>query len=140
MYCPNRECPDFQEDGVPGEYVDTVSVCPKCGATLVAEWPPAQPAGEPLHPEAAEVGSEACAVELIPRGALVALAAFDYPDETEPFVAALEKAGISVFQFIDDGRDFEDRGGVQTCTRLLVPESQAERAKIVLRETDYDGR
>ena len=93
MYCPNHECPDFQEDGVPGEYVDTVSVCPKCGAVLVAEWPPAQP------PE-------------------------------------LENAGITVFQFIDDGRDFEDRGGMQPCTRLLVPESQSARAIVVLRETE----
>jgi hypothetical protein len=66
----------------------------------------------------------------------VALAAFDYPDETEPLVAALENAGITVFQFIDDGRDFEDRGGMQPCTRLLVPESQSARAIVVLRETE----
>ena len=136
MYCPNRECPDFQDDGVPGEYVDTVSVCPKCGAALVAEWPPARAPEEPPLPAETEGESEACAVEMIPRGPLVALAAFDYPDETEPFVAALENAGITVFQFIDDGRDFEDRGSAQTCTRLLVPESQAARALVVLRESE----
>jgi hypothetical protein len=136
VYCPNHECPDFQEDGVPGEYVDTVSVCPKCGAVLVAEWPPAQPPEEPPLPASADGESEACAVDPIPRGALVALAAFDYPDETEPLVAALENAGITVFQFIDDGRDFEDRGGMQPCTRLLVPESQSARAIVVLRETE----
>jgi len=91
VYCPNHECPDFQEDGVPGEYVDTVSVCPKCGAVLVAEWPPAQPPEEPPLPASAD---------------------------------------------IDDGRDFEDRGGMQPCTRLLVPESQSARAIVVLRETE----
>jgi len=67
----------------------------------------------------------------------VALAAFDYPDETEPLVAALENAGNHrPSQFIDDGRDFEDRGGMQPCTRLLVPESQSARAIVVLRETE----
>ncbi|MBZ5587666.1 MAG: hypothetical protein LAO05_03815 [Acidobacteriia bacterium] len=136
MYCPNRECPDFQEDGVPGEYLDTVSICPKCGAALVAEWPPAEAPREPLIPSAPEEEGATCAVEQLPRGPLVALAAFDYPDETEPFVAALEKAGIAVFQFIDDGRDFEDRGGIQTCTRLLVPESQAARATVVLKQVE----
>jgi len=136
VYCPNRECPDFLEDGAPGEYVDTVTVCPKCGAALVAAWPPQatreEPAPEPVEAE----GDESCAPEALPRGPLVALAAFDYPDETEPFVAALEQAGLTVFQFIDDGRDFEDRGSVGTCTRLLVPESQLARAQAVLKATE----
>ena len=136
MYCPNRDCPDMQEDGVPGEYLDTVTVCPKCGTTLVAEFPAEAPPAEPALPATEEEASEACPAELFPRGPLVALAAFDYPDETEPFVAALERAGITVFQFIDDGRDFEDRGGVPTCTRILVPESQAARARAVLQQVE----
>lgn len=137
MYCPNRECPDFLEDGVPGEYVDTVTVCPKCGAALVAECPP-QVSPEESGPEAAAAeGDEVCAVEALPRGPLVALAAFDYPDETEPFIAALEQAGIAVFQFIDDGRDFQDRSGIPTCTRLLVPENQVKQALAIVHAVEF---
>ena len=35
MFCPNPECIDVQESGKPGEYVDGVTVCPKCGTLLV---------------------------------------------------------------------------------------------------------
>jgi hypothetical protein len=37
MFCPNPECPDLIEGGVRGEYVVGVTVCPRCGSTLVAE-------------------------------------------------------------------------------------------------------
>ncbi len=139
MYCPNRECPDFVEDGAPGEYVETVTVCPKCGAVLVAEFPPERPEAEPSAPEDGGEDATPCGALPLPRGTLVALAAFDYPDETGPFVAALERAGVAVFQFLDDGRDFEDRGGVATCTRLLVPESQASEALAVLRRVEANA-
>ena len=39
MYCPNRECPDFKQTGVPGEFVEDVTVCPFCGSALVKEMP-----------------------------------------------------------------------------------------------------
>jgi hypothetical protein len=45
---------------------------------------------------------------------------------------ALAAKGITVFQFLDDGRDFQDQQGFQTCTRLLVPESQARLALSLL--------
>ncbi len=137
MYCPNRECPDFLEDGTPGEYVDTVTTCPKCGATLVAEFSAEEAYAGPPAAAPATLDDGPCPVEVVPRGPLVALAAFDYLDETEPFVAALEAAGIAVFQFIDDGRDFQDRGGIATCTRLLVPESQASRALAVVHAVEH---
>jgi hypothetical protein len=35
MFCPNPDCFDRLESGTPGEYVDGVTTCPKCGATLV---------------------------------------------------------------------------------------------------------
>ncbi len=35
MYCPNPECPDLVEGGVRGEYVEGISVCPRCGTGLV---------------------------------------------------------------------------------------------------------
>jgi len=136
VLCPNRECPDFAEDGVPGEYVETVTVCPKCGTPLVAEWPADEPVAEPgVRPPAAE-DLEECPAEPRPRGLLVALAAFDYPDETEAFVAALRAAGIQAFQFLDDARDFQDRGGIATCTRILVPEDRAADAAEVVRRLE----
>jgi hypothetical protein len=77
MWCPNRECPDFVEDGQPGEYVDSVATCPKCGAALVPEWPPVRP---PVRddgdgPGEDEASEGAATVELPER--LVAIAAFD---------------------------------------------------------------
>jgi len=139
VYCPNRECPDFAEDGVPGEYVETVTVCPKCGAALVAEFPAWEGEDEPAAGAPEDEGCVTCPTEPLPRGLLVALAAFDYPDETEPLVAALGEAGIPVFQFLDDGRDFQDRGGVPTCTRLLVPDTQAAQALAILRRIEEAG-
>jgi hypothetical protein len=132
VYCPNRECPDFMEDGAPGEYVDTVVVCPKCGAALVAELPAGEPDRELGVEAVAAEGDEVCPSGVFPLGPLVALAAFDRLEETEPFVEALAQAGVTVFQFIDDGRDFQDRSGIPTCTRLLVPENQAKQALAIL--------
>lgn len=130
MYCPNTECPDFLEDGRPGEYVDTVTVCPKCGAALVPDWPPEteMPANEPAWDEAAADESGPDPTPPPPAGLLVAVAAFDYPDEAQALVAALAERGIVAYQFFDDGRDFADDAGIAHCTRVLVPESQARSA------------
>ena len=135
MWCPNRECPDFVEDGCPGEYVDSVVTCPKCGAALVPERPLTGTHGrprdrEPAGPTLEEEARPAAAAELPER--LVAIAAFDYPDETEPIMQTLLAHGITVFQFLDDGRDFADQQGFATCTRLLVPASQAAAALALL--------
>ncbi len=40
MFCPNPECPDLVDGGVRGEYVDGVTVCPRCGERLVDGIPP----------------------------------------------------------------------------------------------------
>ncbi len=43
MYCTNRECPDFEQSGVAGEYAEPLTVCPVCGAELSPsppEWIP----------------------------------------------------------------------------------------------------
>lgn len=37
MFCPNPECIDVVESGEPGEYVDGVTVCPRCGTALVED-------------------------------------------------------------------------------------------------------
>ena len=142
MFCPNRECPDFVEDGAPGEYVDSVTLCPKCGTTLVADWPPAEqddeePEESVTPPESTErpvVGDAS-----VPDGPLVAVAAYDYPDEAEPLISALVAAGVSVFQFLDDGRDFPDQNDVPACTRVLVPQNQARLAADLLRRVEQEG-
>ncbi len=136
MWCPNRDCPDFLEDGRPGEYVDTVVTCPKCGAALVPEWPPAVAPGDDAgielrESDGIEPAGDAAVLAALPER-LVAIAAFDYPDETEPVLLALIAKGITVYQFLDDGRDFQDLQGFQTCTRILVPESQARLALSLL--------
>jgi len=142
MFCPNRECPDFVDDGEPGEYVDSVTVCPKCGAALVAEFPAASLGADMPEPGPDEPG----AVELAPladipeaAGPLVAVAAYDYPDEAEALVSALLASGISVYQFLDDGRDFPEQNEAPPCTRVLVPQSQARVAAGVLRRLERSG-
>jgi hypothetical protein len=131
MYCPNPECPDFVEDGRPGEYVDTVAVCPKCGASLVAEWPAVidEPSADASAGRPGE--GEAVAPAPPPEGLLVAVAAFDYPDEADAFASVLVAGGISAYQFFDDGRDFAASEGIAPCTRVLVPESQAQQASLL---------
>lgn len=134
MFCPNPECPDFVEDGRPGEYIDSIHVCPKCGAELIPEWPP-EPAGGESEPAAGDIGDvepDISADALPAAGPLVAVAAYDYPDETEPLVALLIRRGLSVYQFFDDGRDFAEGSQTPPCTRVLVPLSQAELAKALL--------
>jgi hypothetical protein len=137
VYCPNRECPDFLDDGKPGEYLETITVCPKCGAQLVPELPAADPSdldfsvgapsllatGRPAEPPVATPAA---------AGPLVALAGFERPEDSEPLMADLATAGIQAYQFFDDGRDFEDPGDYPVCTRVLVPDSQATLAARVL--------
>ncbi len=142
VYCPNPECPDFQEDGVPGEYIDTMTACPKCGATLVAEWPPAKApssrAAANDAPAAEEDDLRGSPAEAVagPAGPLVAVAAFDAPEEAGRLVGLLAEAGITAYAFLDDGRDFEDPGDLGVCTRVLVPESQARAASRLVAETE----
>lgn len=39
MFCPNRECPDLETNGLPAMFTAAVSACPACGSTLVASVP-----------------------------------------------------------------------------------------------------
>jgi hypothetical protein len=144
MYCPNPECIDFQEDGAPGEYVDTVTMCPKCGTALVAELPPDWPDSSGTTVSADEPGFGGCRAdplqplppEVIGRGTFVPLAAFDYPDEAEVLLDHLATAEITAVILLDDGRDFQDKGGVPTCSRVLVPEEQYRTAASILAALD----
>lgn len=145
MFCPNPGCIDFVQDGIHGEYVDTVTVCPKCGATLVPEVPKVTSARARavVEPDDDGVrGDWVASDEPAPlaTGPLVALAAFDYPDEVEPIAALLAANGVAAFQFLDDGRDFEDKGDIPTCTRLLVPQDQFRRATALVERAEREAR
>ena len=134
MFCPNRECPDFVESHIHGEYVDGVTVCPVCGATLVEEVAAVQSAAS-----RAEIQLDAASeTEQVPPVAeqVVAVAAFDSRDDAGPALALLAANGVVVIEFLDDGRDFEDQSEWATCTRLLVPESQAAFAKRLIAESE----
>jgi hypothetical protein len=39
MFCPNDDCPDFVKTGLRSEYREDITVCPYCGAAMVAERP-----------------------------------------------------------------------------------------------------
>jgi len=39
MWCPNQECADAVENGVPGEFREGIIACPICGAGLVSYLP-----------------------------------------------------------------------------------------------------
>jgi hypothetical protein len=45
--CPNPACPDRVRLGLAGEYVDSVTVCPQCGAPLLDAKPVAENRAEP---------------------------------------------------------------------------------------------
>lgn len=128
MFCPNPECPDFIDEGVHGEYVDTFSTCPKCGAVLVPELPTKMPRPRPSLPVDEEIPAD-----FVPAiGPLVAIVAFDYPDEAKSTIDYLSAHGITVFEFLDDGRDFADKGDIATCTRLLVSQEDFQRVENLL--------
>lgn len=39
MYCPNEDCPDVLKYGIHGEYRESLTLCPKCGAHLLPGSP-----------------------------------------------------------------------------------------------------
>lgn len=130
MFCPNVECLDFVEGGVHGEYVDTVTVCPVCGARLV-ERLPEQPEAAPsqrrhvIDPNAVDA-------------ALVPVAAFGSRQDAELAMSLLEAHGITVFESADDVGGALPDIGFSEGTRLLVPEPQVGAAIALLEGTGED--
>jgi hypothetical protein len=124
MFCPNPECLDFVEGGVHGEYVDTVTTCPVCGARLVETLPDEHGDRLQTHDASLDAGP-AC-------GAPVAVAAFRSRQEAELAMSLLEANGITVFESVDDvGGTYPDMG-LSGGTRLLVPEPQVAAAVALL--------
>ena len=131
MYCPNPECLDFIEDGVPGEYLDTVSVCPKCGTRLVAGPPP-----EALGGSARDAGLGAPGREDDPP---VEVASFGSRQDAELAAGYLVARGIEAVVLADDaGGEFAGVGS-GSGARVLVPTSRVAEALALLDEADQPG-
>ncbi|TAM47204.1 MAG: hypothetical protein EPN53_12165 [Acidobacteria bacterium] len=131
MYCPNPECLDFIEDGVPGEYVDTVSVCPKCGTRLVAGPPPEALGGSPQEARARAAGRE--------DDPAVEVASFGSRQDAELAAGSLIARGIEAVVLADDaGGEFAGFGSVAG-VRVLVPTSRVAEALALLEEPEPQG-
>ncbi len=131
MYCPNPECLDFVQDGVHGEYVDTVSVCPKCGARLVAGSPPEEP------PE--RTGGERPGADGREDDPLVEVASFGYRQDADLAVSYLLARDLEAVVMADDAGGEYPAIGLGTGTRLLVPQSRVAEALALLEEADRQG-
>ena len=129
MYCPNRECPDFQESGEPGEYRDGMRVCPKCGAELVAAVP------EDLRRATEECGEG----REEPSGPLVAVASFNYHQDANLAVSFLRSNGVEAVVFGYYSGSTDPRIGFGSRVRVMVPESQVRLAATLLEETPHEA-
>ena len=122
MYCPNPECPDFVEDGFPGEYVENVSVCPKCGASLVAGTPPEDLGG----PQIAAPGADDPPAEV---------ASFNSRQDAELAAGYLVARGIAAAVLADDAGGEYAGMGMAAGARVLVPTSRVAEALALLEES-----
>ena len=131
MYCPNPECLDFIEDGVRGEYVDTVSVCPKCGTRLVAGPPPDESSAGAKGALPGGIGRE--------DDPPVEVASFASRQDAELAAGSLVARGIEALVLADDaGGEFAGVGS-GSGARVLVPTSRVAEALALLEEADGHG-
>jgi len=131
MYCPNEQCPDVLQWGIHGEYRDGITICPKCGMTLVQERP---------QPEIAEGFEKPVTPQLPPvPGPLVTLAAFNYRHDADLAVSMLLANGISAVVAADDCGTLDPALGFGTRSRVLVDASQVEAASGLLEQAVVEG-
>jgi hypothetical protein len=131
VFCPNRDCPDFRESGVPGEYREGIVVCPKCGARLVSE--------PPVLREAEEPGAEGTNERDAALGPLVAVASFNYHHDADLAASMLLANGVQAIVFADDCGGIDPRIGFGSRSRVMVPESQAKLALSLLEHEAHDA-
>jgi hypothetical protein len=117
MRCPNPECPDAALYEVPGSYAEGVTVCPKCGTTLVAGDEPDTGAPGEMEGEPVEV------------------ARFVHRQDAELAQSLLEANDIDAIVAADDcGNAYA--GVAPGSIRLLVEADDEERAREVLQAAD----
>jgi hypothetical protein len=132
VFCPNRDCLDFQESGAPGEYREGIVVCPKCGARLVPETPNLR--------GAEQTGSGSAEEEEAASGPLVVVASFNYRQDADLAASMLLASGVRAVVFADDCGGTDPRVGFGSRARVMVPEDQAELALSLLgQETGHAG-
>ena len=136
MYCPNRECPDFKQTGVPGEFVEDVTFCPFCGSALVKEMPDTNPSrvGDETERDEGDFGAIADSSEK-----LVVIASYTFRHDAELAITYLANNGIDVVEWLDDCGGMYPIAGFTTGIRLLAPESQAQRAIALLKKVQGDN-
>ena len=149
MYCPNDECPDFVAYGVRGEYREGIATCPRCGAHLLPGSPAAvsKSSAKAGERDSAELQPEGAASRREPRledrERFVPVAKYDFEHEANVAVSFLASAGIDAIVTGDDcGRTDPILGFVTGGLRLMVPESQAQKAAELLessRATEEQG-
>jgi len=107
MYCPNRECPDFETTGRHGEYREGIIECPYCGHQLVSMDPAAAeaPLAESARPP--DFGP-ACGAHGSPRP-------MEAGDDLEPVFETSDPAEIPIV------RSFLDAQGIP---HVVVGEEQ----------------
>jgi hypothetical protein len=125
MYCPNRECIDFEETGEPGEYRDDVEVCPKCGARLVHER-----LDLVREDSAALADGEGAG---LPQEPLVAAAAFNYQHEANLVALMLRANGVPAVVF-DGSFGVDPRPTFGSRARVMVSERDLGLARALLEQ------
>jgi uncharacterized Zn finger protein (UPF0148 family) len=136
MYCPSCECPDFKQTGVPGEFVEDVTVCPFCGSALVEEMPemnPSRARGETERDKGDFDSPEDSSEKL------VVIASFSFRHNAELVITYLANNGIDVIESPDDCGGTNPIVGFAAGIRLLAPESQAKRAIALLKKVQGDN-
>ncbi|MCU0291471.1 MAG: DUF2007 domain-containing protein [Thermoanaerobaculaceae bacterium] len=117
MRCPNPECPDAQLLHEGASYVEGVTTCPRCGATLVEVEPEPEP-----EPGVAEREAEPDLVEL---------ATFMQRQDADMALSCLAADGIQSLVMADDCGMVNAGVGIAN-VRLLVAAEDLERARELL--------
>jgi len=130
MYCPNPECPDFKATGVPGEFVEGVTVCPYCESRLVEQVPVMESVDVEAETERPE--DEIGTTEDLEED-LVVVATFNLRQDAEAAISYLMSCGIDVYESSDDWGGTDPAGGFNASTRLLTLKSDAEKAITALK-------
>jgi hypothetical protein len=123
VYCPNDDCPDFVAFSVRGEYHKRLVSCPRCKALLLPGSPPTT-----VEPT-------------LRRGERqVRVASFEFEHQANLAVSFLASKGIVAFIASDDcGRTDPVLGFATGGVRLMVPESQAQEAILLLESDQTTG-
>ncbi len=135
MYCPNLECPDSRQTGVPGEFVEGVTACPFCGSALVEKMPTMNPSEAPDKTERGR--GEFSAIDDSSEKRVV-IATYSFRADAELAITYLINNGIDVVESPDDCGGTNPVVGFATGIRLLAPERQAKRAIALLKKVQRD--